>query len=99
MAVHARLRGRNVGDVRNFDRGVTVAAIETQLADVELVAVRDGLSGTIAHVRVPRGKVVPDERDRERRHDDASDGGQEWDLVPPRGEDLGQRLGLHGAGD
>ena len=65
MAVHARLRGRNVGDVRNLDRGVTVSAIETKLADVELVAVRDGLNGTVAHVCVPRGKVVPDARDRE----------------------------------
>ena len=65
MAVHAGLRGRNVGDGRNLDRGVTVSAIETKLADVELVAVRDGLNGTVAHVRVPRGKVVPDARDRE----------------------------------
>ena len=39
MAVHAGLRRRNVGDAGNLDRGVTVAAIETELADVELVAV------------------------------------------------------------
>ena len=56
MAVHAGLRGRNVRDRRNLDRGVTVSAIETKLADVELVAVRDRLNGTVAHVGVPRGK-------------------------------------------
>ena len=67
MAVHAGLRGRNVRDGRNLDRGVTVSAIETKLADVELVAVRDGLNGTVAHVCVPRGKEVPDARDREHR--------------------------------
>ena len=98
MAVHARLRGRNVRDGRNLDRGVTVAAIETKLADVELVAVRDGLNGTVAHVRVPRGKVVPDARDREHRTEAARDGGHDRELVPPRGKDLGHWLGLRGAG-
>ena len=73
---------------RNLDRGVTVTAIETELADVELVAVRDGLNGTVAHVCVPRGKEVPDARDRERRSDAASDGDRERELVPPRGENL-----------
>ena len=58
MAVHARLRGRNIRDGRRLDRGVTVSAIETELADVELVAVRDGLIRTVADVRVPRGKEV-----------------------------------------
>ena len=86
MAVHAGLRGRNVGDVRNLDRGVTVSAIETKLADVEPVAVRDGLNGTVAHVCVPRGKVVPDARDRERRTEAARDGGHDRELVPPGGK-------------
>ena len=98
MAVHARLRGRNIGDARNLDRGVAVAAVETKLSHVELVAVRDGLSGTIAHIRVPRGKEIPHARDREYRNDGASDGGDDRELIPPRGKDLGQRLGLHGAG-
>jgi hypothetical protein len=64
MAVHARLGGRNVRDGRRLDGRVTVSAIETKLADVELVTVRDGLHGTVAHVCVPRRKVVPDARDR-----------------------------------
>src|SRR5207237_3908408 len=55
MAVHAGLGGRNVRDSRSLDRGVTVSAIETELADVAPVAVRDGLNGTVAHVGVPRG--------------------------------------------
>src|SRR6476646_6296569 len=42
MAVHARLSRRNVRDGRNLDRGVTVAAIEAELADVEFMAERDG---------------------------------------------------------
>ena len=36
MAVHARLRRRHVGDVRDLDRGVTVPAIEPEIPDVEL---------------------------------------------------------------
>ena len=91
------LGGRNVRDGRDLDRGVTVAAIETELADVELMAVWDGLNGLVAHVRVPRGKVVPDARDHEDRTEAARDGGHDRELVPPRGEDLGQRLGLRGA--
>ena len=77
---------------------MTVAAIETELADVEPVAVRDGLNGTVAHVCVPRGKEVPDARDREHRTKAARDGGRDRKLVPPGGKDLGQWLGLEGAG-
>jgi len=98
MAVHASLGGRNVRDGGNLNRGVTVAAIETEFADVELVAVRDGLNGTVAHVCVPRGKVVPDARDRECRTEDARQGGHDREFVPPGGKDLGQWLGLRGAG-
>ena len=57
MAVHAGLGGRHVRDGRNLDRGVAVSAIETKLADVELVAVGDGLNRTVAHICVPRGKA------------------------------------------
>ena len=99
MAVHAGARGRKVRDARDLDRGVTVAAIETKLADVELVAVRDGLNGTVAHVCVPRGKTVPDARDDEHRTDGARNRGHDREFVPPRGEDLGQRLRLRGAGE
>ena len=98
MAVHARLRGWNVGDVRNLDRRVTVSAIETKLADVELVAVGDGLNGTVADVRVPRGKIVPDARDRKQRTEAAHEGGHDRELVPRGGKDLTQWLGFPGAG-
>src|SRR5688572_30618295 len=98
MAIHAGLRGRNVRDGRNFDRGVTIPAVEAELTNVEAVAVLDRLVGTVAHVCVPRGKVVPDARDRERRNDDAHEGGHDRELIPPRGEDLGQGQGLRSAG-
>src|SRR5688572_15062009 len=96
MAVHAGLGGRNVRDGGNLDRGVTVAAVETKLADVELVTVRDGLNGAVAHVRVLRGKEVPDARDRESRTETAHDGRHDRESVPPRGKNLGQRLWLRG---
>jgi hypothetical protein len=54
MAIHARLGGRNIGDVRDLDRDVTVPAIETEVADVKAVAIRDGLNRRVAHVCVPR---------------------------------------------
>jgi hypothetical protein len=97
MAVHAGLSGRYVRDGRNLDRGVTVTTIKTELADVELVAVRDGLNGTVAHVCVPWGKVVPDAPDDEYRTEAARDGGDDRELVPPGGKNLGQWLGLRGA--
>jgi hypothetical protein len=71
---------------------VTVSAVETKLADVELVAVRNGLNGTVAHVRVLRGKEVPDTRGREYRTEAAHEGSHDRELVPPGGEDLGQWL-------
>jgi hypothetical protein len=98
MTVHAGLRRRDVRDGRNLDRGVTVPAIETEFADVERVAVGNGLGGTVAHVRVPRGKKVPDARDREDRTEAACECGDERELIPRGREDLGQRLGLRSAG-
>src|SRR6185503_14979181 len=89
---------RNVRDVRDLHRGVTVPAIETEFADVEPVAIRDGLSGTVAYVRVPRRKVVPDARGRDYRTENDHEGGHERELVPPGWENLGQWLGLRGAG-
>jgi hypothetical protein len=56
---------------------VTVPAIETEVADMELVAVRNGLNGTIAHVRVPGREKVPDAGDRKRRSETARDSGDE----------------------
>jgi hypothetical protein len=97
MAVHARLGGRNVRDGRYLDRGVTVSTIETELADVKLVAVRDGLNGAVAYVCVPRRKPVPDAGDHETRKEDAGKGGREREFVPPWREDLGHWLGLRGA--
>jgi hypothetical protein len=78
---------------------VTVSAVETELTDVEPVAVRNRLNRTVAHVCVPRREVVPDARGRERRTENAGEGGHEREFVPPRGEDLGQSLGLRGAGE
>jgi len=89
MAVHAGLGRRNVRDGGNLDRGVAIPAIETELADVELMAIRDGLSRTVAHVRVPRRKEVPDARDGDRRDEDAHDGDDDRELVPPCGKNLG----------
>ena len=97
MAVHARLRGWNIGDIRRLDRGVTVPAVETELADVEPVAIRDRLSRPVAHVCVPRRKVVPDAGGRERRTEDDRDGGDDWERVPRAREDLAQWLGPPGA--
>jgi hypothetical protein len=90
MAVHAGLGGRNVRDRRNLDRGVAVPAVETKLADVELVTVRDGLNGTVPHVGVPRGKVVPNASNREDWTEDAGDGRDDREVVPPRGKNLAQ---------
>src|ERR1051325_808730 len=98
MTVHARLRRRNVGDVGSLDRCVTVAAIETELADVESVAIRDGLNGTVSDVGVPRRKVVPDASSRERRTEDHRNGGDERELIPRAGEYLTQWLGPPDAG-
>ena len=90
MAVHAGLRGRNVRDGGNLHRGVTVPAVEAKLADVEFMAVRNRLNRTVAHVRVPRGKVVPNERDRQCRNEDARNGRDDREVVPPTGEYLSQ---------
>ena len=98
MAVHARLRGRDVRDRGDLDRGVAVPAVDPELAGVELVAVGDGLHGPVADVRVPGGEEVPDARDREHRTEAARDGGHDRELVPPGREYLGQRLGLRAGG-
>ena len=77
---------------------MTVTAIETELANVKAMAIFDRLIGSVAYVCVPRGKEVPDNRDGERRHNGAREGGHDRELIPPRGEDLGQGQGLRSAG-
>jgi hypothetical protein len=77
MTVHADLCRRNVGDRGRLDRRVTIPAIESEFTDVELVAVGDRLNRTVADVRIPRRKVVPDARNGDTRHEDAGDGTQE----------------------
>jgi hypothetical protein len=76
---------------------VAIAAVEAELADVEFVAIWNGLNGTIANVRVPRREEVPDARDGENRGQAACDGAEEREFVPPRGKNLGQQL-LQSAG-
>jgi hypothetical protein len=73
-----------------LDRGVAVAAVEAELADVELVAVRNGLDRTVADVGVPRREVVPDARRRDHGAEAAREGGHDRKLVPPGGEYLRQ---------
>jgi hypothetical protein len=77
---------------------VTVTAIETELPNVKAMAIFNGLIGRVAYVCVPRGKVVPDDCDGERRNNGAHQGGHNRELIPPRGEDLGQGQGLRSAG-
>ena len=69
---------------------MTVPAIEPKLADVELVAIWDGLNWTIPDVGVPRRKEVPDTSDGERRSHATGDRDDEREFVPRRGKDLGQ---------
>jgi hypothetical protein len=69
---------------------VTVTAIETKLADVKPMAVRDRLNGTVAHVRVPRGKEVPDAGGRECRNEKGCESGDDRELIPPGREYLSQ---------
>src|SRR5262245_15492765 len=77
---------------------MAIAAIETELSDVKLVAVRDRLHRLVAHVRVPRRKVVPDARDHDHRSEGSHDCGDERQLVPTWGKNLCQWLGLLGVG-
>jgi hypothetical protein len=56
---------------------VAIPAVEPQLADVQFVAVGNGLRGTVAYVRVPRREVVPDAGGQEDWNDATADGGDE----------------------
>ena len=98
VAVHAGLRRRNVRDGRRLNRGVTVSAVETELADVQSVTVRHRLNGSIAHIRVPRGKVVPNAGHCGARNENAGERSNEREFVPPGRKYLGQCLGLPAAG-
>jgi hypothetical protein len=77
---------------------VAVTAIEAKLADMEPVAVGDGLNRAVADVCVPRRKVIPDASGRERRTEDDRHGGDERELIPRRGKYLTQWLGPRSAG-
>ena len=57
MAIHAGLGGRNVGETRSLDRGVAIAAIHAQTADVMRVAERHGLFPRLRGARRVVGPV------------------------------------------
>src|SRR5262249_21319543 len=77
MTVHARFGWRNAGKCGSLDRGMTVAAIDAELADVVGVTERHGLDkgdvrlsnvgGPIKHGREP-AQASRDEDSTENRH-------------------------------
>jgi hypothetical protein len=69
---------------------VAVPAVETELADVELVAVGHRLLGLVADVGVPGGEKVPDPRDGEDRAYAARECGYDRKPIPGGRKDLAQ---------
>jgi len=57
---HTRLRVRNIGVAADFDEAMTEAAIETELADMDVVLESDGLRGLIADARIFWREIIPD---------------------------------------
>ena len=60
MAVHARLRARNIGMSRHFHKAVAISAIHAQFRCVNLMGEGHGLNRLIAHPGVGGGEVIPD---------------------------------------
>jgi hypothetical protein len=75
MAVHADLRGRNVGECRLFDRRVAVAAVDAFAADMMFVAELNRLLDEHALIGVVAGQVK--HRDCAAQDSDESDEGQD----------------------
>src|SRR5207249_6026116 len=69
VAIHARLRWWNAGKCRVFNRGVTVAAIDTVAGDMALVAELDGLFARDAGLGYP-GRTADGRRQHEQARDD-----------------------------
>jgi hypothetical protein len=61
VAVHAGLAGGYVGKAGGLDAGVTITAIHAKLPGMQPVAIRDGLPGRVADVRILWREVIPDE--------------------------------------
>ena len=81
VAVHAGLGRRDAGEVRIFYRGVAVAAIDSELADVVSVAECDGLGNDF----FPTGGIArtverrqPDARERERHRQPEHEHPTQW---------------------
>ncbi len=59
VAVHAKLRVRNVRMRRDFNEAVAVTAIHSELADVDIVRERNWLDRLVADLGVFGGYVIP----------------------------------------
>ena len=59
VAVHARLRGRQIRVGRHFDKTVAIAAIHPQLSHVNVMRKRHRLNRLISDARVFRRYVIP----------------------------------------
>jgi hypothetical protein len=86
VAIHAGLRRGNHGHGRFLHAGVAVSAIHAEGADVKLVTVRNRLNRSVAYVRVPRRKIVPDESDGSQYENNATYTEVQRDVVGPFGE-------------
>jgi len=60
MAIHANLRGRDVGHGRDFDIIVAVTAVQAEIAGVKLVAVAHWLLRPVTDVGIPGRAVIPE---------------------------------------
>ena len=69
MTVHTRLGRRDIGEVRIFDTGMTVAAIQANIAHVMFVAKRYGLLPNNAHFGVVRRTNVKGSQCDSPRHE------------------------------
>jgi hypothetical protein len=89
VTVHAGLCGWQRCDGRDFDGGVAVTTIDSELPGVQLVAVRHGLTRHVAYIGVLGRKVVPDTR----HYQDDGDEGAADDIAGNSVDPLWKNLG------
>jgi hypothetical protein len=83
MALHASVRSRDIGDVRLIDLIVAVSAVETELAYVETVVVRDRLGWLVANSDVLRRHIIGDAGEKRSHEDEDENNDLQWQRVRP----------------
>jgi len=90
VTIHTGLNRGDIGVRRSLNLEMAVPTVQSQIAGMQLVAIRNGLDRTVSDIGVPGGAVIPAQPNYCEQHEYAHNHQRYGNLVHPFGEYLSQ---------